>query len=52
MLVHNFIDEKDNFITIPGAENLRTKGLQKQLSVVKYIYNNTIQDENSVISKI
>lgn len=52
MLVHNFIDEKDNFIRIPGAENLRTKGLQKQLSVVKYIYNNTIQDENSVISKI
>lgn len=52
MLVHNFIYEKDNFIRIPGAENLRTKGLQKQLSVVKYIYNNTIQDENSVISKI
>ena len=52
ILVHNFIDEKDNFIRIPGAENLRTKGLQKQLSVVKYIYNNTIQDENSVISKI
>lgn len=52
MLVHNFIDEKDNFIRIRGAENLRTQGLQKQLSVVKYIYNNTIQDENSVISKI
>ena len=52
ILVHNFIDEKDNFIRIPGAENLRTQGLQKQLSVVKYIYNNTIQDENSVISKI
>ena len=52
MLVHNFIDEKDNYIKLPGAENLRTKGLQKQLSVVKYIYNNTIQDENSVISKI
>ena len=52
MLIHNFIDEKDNFIRIPGAENLRTQGLQQQLSVVKYIYNNTIQDENSVISKI
>lgn len=52
ILVHNFLDEKNNFIRIPGAENLRTKGLQKQLSVVKYIYNNTIQDENSVISKI
>ena len=52
MLLHNFVDEKDNFIKIPGAENLRTQGLQKQLSVVKYIFNNTIQDENSVITKI
>ena len=52
VLLHNFVDEKDNYINIPGAENLRTKGLQKQLSVVKYIYNNTIQDENSVITKI
>lgn len=52
MLFHNFVDEKDNFIKIPGAENLRTQGLQKQLSVVKYIFNNTIQDENSVVTKI
>ena len=52
MLLHNFVDEKDNFIKIPGAENLRTQGLQKQLSVVKYIFNNTIQDEDSVITKI
>lgn len=52
MLIHNFVEEKDNFIKIPGAENLRTHGLQKQLSVVKYIYNNTIQDENSVITKM
>ena len=51
-LVHNFLDETDNFIKIPGAENLRTQGLQKQLSVVKYIFNNTIQDENSVVTKI
>jgi hypothetical protein len=52
VVLHNFIDERENFISIPGAENLRTKGLQKQLSVIKYIYNNTIQDESSVISKI
>lgn len=38
MIFHNFLDEKDNFIKIPGAEKLRTQGLQKQLSVVKYIY--------------
>jgi len=47
---HDFQNEKDNFIKITGAENLRTKGLPRQLSVVKYIYNNTIQDDNSVIS--
>lgn len=52
LLLHNFVDEKDNFIKIPGAENLRTQGLQKQLSVVKYIFNNTIQDEDSIITKI
>lgn len=52
MLLHNFVDETDNYIKIPGAENLRTQGLQKQLSVVKYIFNNTIQDEDSVITKI
>ena len=52
MLLHNFVDEKDNFIKISGAENLRTQGLQKQLSVIKYIFNNTIQDQDSVITKI
>lgn len=49
---HDFTDEEKNFIKIPGAEQLRTKGLQRQLSVLKYIYNNTIIDENSIISKI
>lgn len=49
---HNFLDETANFIKIPGAENLRTKGLQRQLSVIKYIYNNTIVDEDSIISQI
>ncbi len=52
MLLHNFVDEKDNFIKISGAENLRTQGLQKQLSVIKYIFNNTIQDKDSVITKV
>lgn len=52
MLVHNFLDEKDNFIKLKGLENLRTHGLPKQLSIVKYIYNNTIQDNESIISKI
>lgn len=52
VLHHNFMNESENFIKIPGAENLRTKGLQRQLSVIKYIYNNTIVDEDSIISKI
>ena len=49
---HDFTDESGNFIRIPGAENLRTKGLPKFLSVIKYIYNNTIQGEESVISQL
>ncbi len=52
VLVHDFNDESSCFIKINGAENLRTKGLQKQLSVVKYIYNNTILNEDSVVAKI
>ena len=52
VLFHDFYDEKDNFIKIKGAESLRTRGLPKQLSIIKYIYNNTIQDEESIISKI
>jgi len=52
VLHHNFVDESQNFIKIKGAENLRTKGLQPQLSVIKYIYNNTIINENSVIYQL
>jgi hypothetical protein len=49
---HDFNDESGNFIHISGAENLRTKGLPKFLSVIKYIYNNTIQDGDSVICQL
>ncbi|MCI5537647.1 MAG: ATP-binding protein [Oscillospiraceae bacterium] len=50
VIYHDFVDESKNFIKIPEAKNLRTKGLQKQLSVIKYIYNNTIIDDESVIT--
>lgn len=49
---HNFINETENFIKLKGAQNLRTNGLRRQLSVIKYIYNNTIQDDNSIIAKL
>lgn len=49
---HDFNDESGNFIRISGAENLRTKGLPKFLSVIKYIYNNTIQDGDSLICQL
>ncbi len=52
IIMHNFLDEKDNFIKLKGAETLRTEGLPQRLSIIKYIYNNTIQGENSVITKI
>jgi len=52
VLVHDFIDESGNYIKIKGAEKLRTNGLQKSLSVIKYIYNNTIVDDDSIIGKL
>ncbi len=49
---HDFANEEENFIEIKGLENLKTKGLQRQLSILKYIYNNTIIDENGIINKL
>lgn len=49
---HNFLNETENFIKLKGAQNLRTSGLRSHLSVIKYIYNNTIQDDNSIITKL
>ena len=49
---HDFVNEERNFIKIKGLENLKTKGIQKQLSVIKFIYNNTIVEENGIIFKL
>lgn len=49
---HDFLDETNNFSRIPGTKNLRTKGLPRFLSIIKYIYNNTIQDNGSVIAQM
>ena len=46
---HDFVNENENFINLKGAKNLKTNGLPNRLSVLKYIYNNTIVEENSVI---
>ena len=50
ILIHDYENEKINLINIPGAIRLNTKGMQPQLSCVKYVYNNTIQDDKSEIS--
>lgn len=49
---HDFNNEENNFIKIKGLEKLKTNGIQKQLSVIKFIYNNTIVDENGIIFKL
>lgn len=46
---HDFINEEGNFIKLKGAKNLKTNGLPNRLSVLKYIYNNTIVENNSII---
>ncbi len=51
-VVHDFIDETNNFIKLEGASTLQTRGLQSSLSVIRYIYNNTIRQEDSIIEKI
>lgn len=52
IILHNFLDESENYIKLKGAETLRTKNLPRRLSVIKYMYNNTIQDKDSIIAKI
>lgn len=49
VIYHNFEDEKENIILLPRAKNLRTQGLSPHISVIKYIYNNTIVEKDSVI---
>ena len=51
-VIHDFVDESQNFIRLEEAATLQTKGLQKELSVIKYIYTNTIKQENSIIDKL
>ena len=46
---HDFCDESTNFIKIKEAKTLRTTGLPKQLSVIKFIFNNTILSHDSPI---
>ena len=50
ILVHDYKNESKNFVLIPGTKHLQTKGMQPELSCVKYVYNNTIHDENSELS--
>lgn len=52
MIYHDFLNEDGNFIRLKEAKNLKTRGLPRRLSVLKYIYNNTIIDEKSIIFKI
>lgn len=46
---HDYNNENINFIKIKEAKTLRTTGLPKQLSVIKFIFNNTILPNDSPI---
>lgn len=52
LLEYNYFDSTHNFIKIPGTENLNYIKLPPELSMIKYILNNTVQDEKSVLRKI
>lgn len=51
-LEYNYFDESHNVNLISGASTLNIKGLPQQISFIKFIYNNTIQNEKSVIYKL
>ena len=52
VLEYNYFDYTHNFINLPGTENLNKIQLQQQLSMIKYIYSNTVQDEKSDIKQL
>ena len=52
ILVHDYIDESQNFVNISGAANLITAGMQQELSCVKFVYNNTIHNDNSDLTQL
>ena len=52
VIKHDFVNEDENFIKLKSCKNLKTKGLPNRLSVLKYIYNNTIIEEESILNKL
>ena len=52
VIEYNYFDNTHNFIKLPGTENLNKIQLQRQLSMIKYIYSNTIQDNKSDIKQL
>ena len=52
ILEYNYFDNSHNINKIPGTEQLNNIKLPQQLSKIKYIYSNTVQDENSAIGQI
>ncbi len=52
VLEYNYYDYTHNFIKIAGTENLNKMHLQPQLSMLKYIYSNTVQAQDSIIKQL
>ncbi len=52
LLEYNYFDYSHNVIKLPGTENLNKIQLQQQLSMIKYIYSNTLQKEDSIVKQL
>lgn len=52
VIVHDYLNAHNNIIRLAGYENLKVEGLQNTLSIIKYAYNNTIENKNSIIYKL
>jgi len=49
---YNYFDDTHNLNTIEEAKTLNIKNVPEQLSVIKFIYNNTILSEKSPVYKL
>ena len=52
VLEYNYFDDTHNFIKIPGTENLNKIHLPQHLSMIKYIFGNTVQKDDSIVKQL
>lgn len=52
IISYNFLNKNEQFVNVKGTEHLRFDLNNNNLSILKYIYKNTPNDEDSPITKV